>query len=97
MSGRQLSTSLLELQLGLFGKIFRRPQNDPLRQVVFRDQSSNLTIDMKCRRRGRPKLSWAVEVRKIAVQISGTSSLEDIMTDPSGWKMDVKKFCRRHE
>ena len=91
--GQQLSGLLLELQLGLFGKIFRRDQNDPLRQVVFRSNSSDLVIDTKRRRRGRPKLSWAVEVRKKAVQVSGTTRLQDAMGKAYGWKMQVKKFC----
>ena len=51
--GHQLSTSLLEQQLNTFGKISRRCQNDPLRQVAFRSDSSDFILDTKCRRRGR--------------------------------------------
>ena len=38
----QLGKLLLEQQLCVFGKIFRKPPNDVLRQVVFADNSDTL-------------------------------------------------------
>ena len=91
---QQLSTTLLEQQLGLFGKVYRRSPTDVVRKVVFQPDSHELLMDDKCRRRGRPKLSWAVELRKIAIQLSGsTEKLLALMGNVSSWKGVVKKFC----
>ena len=65
----QLSKLLLEQQLLVFGKIFRRPPHDVLRQSVFEANSGVLQVHAKRRRRGRPKLSWAVEVQKVAMEV----------------------------
>ena len=82
----------------MFGIIFRRPQNDPLRQVVFRSDSADLNLDTKCRRRGRPKLAWAIELRKVAIQISGGSErLPGMMGNPCAWKSAIKYWCRVNE
>ena len=65
-----LSKLLLEQQLLAFGKVFRRTSSDPLRKAIFQPTSDELVTSTTKRRRGRPKLNWAVEVRKIALVIS---------------------------
>ena len=77
----------------MFGKIFRKGPNDVLRKVVFEENSSALQIHAKMRRRGRPKLAWAVEVRKVAATIT-VEELGSIMADETRWKNAVRKFCR---
>ena len=80
----QLSILLREQQLVLFAKIYRRPPHDVLRQVVFQAGSDQLVLSEKRRRRGRPKLAWATELRKIAVNI-GAGSLQDAMGNADKW------------
>lgn len=89
----KLSYLLLEQQLLVFGKIPRRPPDDVLRKAVFEDNSDVLHLYRKHRRRGRLKLSWAVEVRKVAIQIS-PAHLETELLQESSWKKSVRKFCR---
>ena len=70
MNAVELSKLLMEQQLLVFGKIFRKGPNDVLRKVIFEENSSALQIHAKMRRRGRPKLAWVVEVRKVATTIT---------------------------
>ena len=93
VDGQWLSGLLLEQQLIVFGKIYRRPLSDPLRKVIFRPGSDELMINSTRRRRGRTKLSWAAEVRKIAKQIS-PGELGNAMEQLSNWKKDVRNYCR---
>ena len=64
-----------------YGKVFRKPPHDALQAYLKR------------RRRGRPKLIWAVEVKKIAIQVTD-DNLYSAMTDEQQWKKRVRKFCR---
>ena len=66
----KLSDLLLEQQLLVFGKIFRKPVNDVLRKAIFEEESDTLKLCTKTRKRGRPKLAWATEVRKIALLVT---------------------------
>ena len=89
----QLSKLLLEQQLLVFGKIYRKGPDDHIRQVLSQENSTALQIHAKRRRIGRPKLAWAVEVRKVAVMVS-TENLDVIMNEELQWKRFVRKFCR---
>ena len=89
----RLSVLLREQQLVLFAKIYRRPPHDVLRQVVFQAGSDALVVHRKRRRRGRPKLVWAAELRKIAVKVC-EGRLQDAMDNAESWKRCVNKFCR---
>ena len=93
VGAHKLSKLLLEQQLLIFGKIFRRPCHDVLRQVIFQDNSVALRIHIETRRRGRQKLSWAVQVQKFAMEISG-DNLSGAMVDESSWKRCVRRLCR---
>ena len=94
VNSRKLSVLLLQQQLGLFGKIFRKASDDIIRQVVFEAGTDQLVIDSRRRRRGRPKLSWAVELQKIAIQISGGRMyLQQMMANPLVWRSSVKQWC----
>ena len=89
----QLSKLLMEQRLLLFGKVFRKPPHDVIRQTIFADDSDALQAHSKRRRRGRPKLIWAVGVRKIAIQVAD-DNLYSAMTDEKQWGERVRKFCR---
>ena len=89
----KLSDLLLEQQLLVFGKIFRKPNTDTLRKAVFEEDSDVLKLHTKRRGRGRPKLAWSVEVRKMA-QLVTTESLRVVLGNEVHWKKLVRKFCR---
>jgi hypothetical protein len=89
-----LSNLLIEQQLIAFGKIFRKPQDDIMRQVVFQDASSTLRIHTMKRKRGRPKLAWADELGKIAA-IIGEGNTTIFMANEVKWKQMVKVYCRK--
>ena len=96
--GEKLSILLLQQQLSLFGKIFRKPSDDVVRQSIFEVNSDQLVMYSKQRRRGRPKLSWAIELRKVAIQISGGSErLPGVMGNPCAWESAMKYWCRVNE
>ena len=94
--GQQLSILLLQQQLGLFGKIFRKPFDDVVRRAVFEVGSDEVKMHSKRMRKGRPKLYWATELHKIAVQISGGGGerLQKAMANVYGWKAAVKYWCQ---
>ena len=92
VDAQKLSILLLQQQFGLFGKIFRKPHEDVVRQAIFEAGSDQLVMYSKRRRKGRPKLSW---VRKVAIQISGGGErLQNMMSNPYVWKRAVKYWCR---
>lgn len=84
-----LSKLLLEQQLLSFGKVFGKPSFDLLRKAIFQPMSDALVANTTKRRRGRPKLSWAVEVRKIAMVISPIQLGLD-MEHANKWKQKVR-------
>ena len=88
-----LSKLLLEQQLLAFGKVFRKPSFDLLRKAIFQPMSDALVANNTNRRRGRPKLRWAIEVRKIAMVISPIQLGCD-MGHANIWKRKVRLFCR---
>ena len=89
----KLSNLLLEQQLLVFGKIYRKPSEDILRRAVFEEESDMLKVYNKKRRKGRPKLAWAVQVRKIAMLVCA-NDLGTTMGNAIKWKTIVRKFCR---
>ena len=93
VQGCPLSKLLLEQQLISFGEVFRKADNDILRQVIFQASSSDLQIHTVKRRRGRPKLNWADEVWKVASTIT-ENSVGLAMADAIHWKKVVRLYCR---
>ena len=91
--GCSLSNLLLEQQLVAFGKIFRKPDDDIMRQIIFQSNSSHLQIHTVRRRRGRPKMNWANEVEKHA-QIISDGMMGVSMVDAVHWKEMVRNYCR---
>ena len=91
---RPLSLQLLEQQLLLFGKIFRRPDEDIMRQMVFNPGSETLRTSRIRRARGRPRLSWSTEVYKQATLLNyGSDSFGMLMADAGEWRARVRAFC----
>ena len=91
---RPLSLQLLEQQLLLFGKIFRRPDEDIMRQMVFNPGCETLRTSRIGRARGRPRLSWSTEVYKQATLLNhGSDSFGMLMADAGEWGARVRAFC----
>ena len=73
---------------------FRKPSDDVLRNAVFEEESDILKLSMKKRRGGRPKLAWAIQVRKVAMMVS-TDNLSISLRDEFCWKKrcgDIAEF-----
>ena len=96
MNATPLSSQLLKQQLLLSGKIFRRPIDDNGRALVFADATEALKVDEACRKRGRPRLNWAREIRRHALQINhGGDDYGALMADALKWKSLVHDYIRR--
>ena len=48
------------------------------------------------KRRGRPRNTWAVEVRKKAQEVAGERDLADLVANEVSWKSAVKTFIKSH-
>ena len=88
-----LSTMLLEQQLKYFGKVYRRMDADITRTFVFQPSSDQLVEASFRKRRGRPRLSWALELRKHAIILIGNQPLGLAMQSEHGWRLAVQRYC----
>ena len=83
-----LSSELLKQHLKLFGSIAARPR-DALRDSVFAPGTIELNETQGNRRQGRPRHTWADQVRKHAVNLAGNEiRLEEIL----GRNADIKAW-----
>ena len=89
-----LSSMLLEKQLLYFGKLFRLPDDDCRRKLLFKDGASEIQIPND-RRRGRPRAIWGIEVGMHASIIGGPKlTLEQTLHDEQLWKQYVRSYIR---
>ena len=93
VDARPLSSYLLEHQLKYFGTLFRKADTDIGRKLVFKPSSDHLVHADFRRRRGRPRMAWAVEVRKHALEIVGEQNLSQAMQVHTAWRTSVRKYC----
>ena len=88
-------TALLERQqLLLYGRVARQADGTLMRDATFCPGGLRPATDRFVRKVGRPRLEWAVEVGKLALQASG--SLENLMAQiahEDTWKDVVGTFC----
>ena len=90
----KLSTILLERQLGYFGDLARRPHSCPVRKMVFKEDLSMQSLDVK-RRPGRPKFEWTKEVfRLISCMFASENEFRDCIVVPLEWRKRVRAFCK---
>ena len=95
LGAQKLSKQLLEQQLMLFGKIYRRSNSDISRQMVFDPSTDSLRIAGVARARGRPRLNWCQEVHKQAILLNGGSAvIGPLMVNEVSWKKAVRESCR---
>ena len=86
-----LSAILLKRQLQLFGKVARMPNHCVVRESIFEHDS----VDIKQsgnRRRGRPRNTWANELRKYAAAIAQDADLYTAIMPKESWEAAVKDF-----
>ena len=88
-----LSAMLLEQQLKYFGKVYRRMDADITRTFVFQPSSDQLVEASFRKRRGRPRLSWALELRKHAIILIGNQPLGLAMQSEHDWRLAVQRYC----
>jgi len=95
---RPLSIKLLEQQLIFFGDAVCR-NSGPIRNSIFESGTLRLVDGTLPRRQGRPRNTWAGEVRKHAVSIAGgMNNLGRILLterDIQEWRALVRAHCRR--
>ena len=89
-----LSAMLLEQQLKYFGKVYRRLDTDITRKFVFESSSDQLVEASFKKRRGRPRLSWATDLRKHALNITCNQPVGPAMQFEHAWDLAVRRYCR---
>ena len=88
----KLSDRLLEAQLLLLGKAARAPEGYPLHDCVCEGNGVNVRGHAGNRRRGRPRMTWATEVHREALQACN-DELQTCILNEQIWKKTVRKFC----
>ena len=86
-----LSAILLKRQLQLFGKVARMPNHSVVRESVFEHDS----VDIKQggnRRRGRPRNTWANELKKRALLVCQDAPMQSIVMSKESWESKIKTF-----
>ena len=94
---RPLRQSILEQQLSYLGSIAARPSGNVLRNMIFQPDSTKLVPLTGPRRKGRPRASWATQLRRTAVQVAGTEDRLTVLWAPAAkaaWKQSVKQYCK---
>ena len=94
-SQRPLTVLLQRQQLLLYGKVARQSDDNPMRAATFGPGSLRSAADMFVRKVGRPRLAWATEVGKLALQAAGgLQRLDDSIMVASAWKNVVETFIQ---
>ena len=94
----QLSLLLMRNQLKSFGRIASLDIRNPVRMLIFEpDDTFILKQSTFTRRRGRPRLSWASEIYKVALQLSGSVPnlqhlLESHKQSPREWLSTIDSY-----
>ena len=88
------SRQLLKQQLLLFGRVFRSPDTDELRELTFFPGSFHDATSRYVRRVGRPRNEWTCKLRDIAFRMSGGCSrkLECLIHEELVWKATVHNY-----
>ncbi len=91
----KLSNLLLEQQLLYFGKIARMPNDAPIRQLIFENDSIRLKRNLGRRRRGRPRLSWSHEVyRHLGLAVGDINDIQYCIYNIEEWRGKIRLYCR---
>ena len=87
-----LSNVLLRRQLFLYGKIARLPASSSLRHLIFQENSNNAQ-PVACRKRGRPRSEWSVELSKIVQRMIPNETVRSTsLLNRDEWHRKVWQF-----
>ena len=91
----ELSYKLHLRQLTPMHKIALLPDNDVIRQIVFKPSKFELLAPAGPRKRGRPRNCWINQVFDLAVQAVGSrQALQELWRQPPQvWQQHAKSFC----
>ena len=94
----RFSVQILRSQLRWLGHVLRRPQNDPLRLVVFEPDTElcpRLTNTGRKRVVGRPRIDWAQTLIEIFCNFSQVSRprMLEIVSDKQRYHFIVERLC----
>ena len=94
----RFSVQILRSQLRSVGHVLRRPQNDPLRLVVFEPDTElcpRLTNTGRKRVVGRPRIDWAQTLIEIFCNFSQVSRprMLEIVSDKQRYHFIVERLC----
>ena len=97
---RPLSQQVLFRQLLYFGRVALAPDGHPIRRDVFVDGSLHFQLDRYVKRVGRPRQTWASELRKEADRLLGSQVVERLLNDRTlgadlRWRAEVEKYFPR--
>ena len=95
-TGRRPLTALLQKQqLLLSGRVARQSEGSLMRDATFARKSLIPAVDVFVKNVGRPRLAWAPEVGKLALQAAGgLQRLHDTITEESSWRNVVETFLK---
>ena len=86
------STSLLQKQMQLFGKVLRSSPEGPLALASFIPGTAHPATDRYVRRVGRPRKEWISEMTRHAVRLFGDMrTVSDLARQPLVWKAVVRQ------
>ena len=88
-----LHSILLQRQLLFFGSIARRPQDDIVRQFVFKPNTFDSIEQHSPRKQGRPRKNWIREMFKHGQSIADGESFSDLISNELTWRSCVSSFC----
>ena len=88
---RAASDILRKRRLILLGKVFRSPQDHPMRSCCFIGSSTHPASGQFVRRVGRPSKGWTQEVLKDAIALFGSvACANDVAQDCLRWKQALR-------
>ena len=95
-SQKPLTKALEKQQLLLYGRVFRQPTGNCMRDVTFCPGSLRPAVDRYVRKLGRPRLEWTTEVAKLALQAAGGIRFLDVaIGEANRWQRVVESFYNR--
>ena len=84
---RPLTVLLRKQQLLLYGRVARQSNDHPMRAATFAPGTLRPAVDVYIRKVGRPRMAWATEVGKLALQAAGgLRRLDETIANKVAWR-----------
>ena len=79
----------------MYGRVARQHPGNLMRDATFGRGSLRPAVDMFVRKIGRPRLAWASEVGKLALEAAhGLRKLDETIADEIVWRNVVETFLK---